>query len=370
MTSTDIGIGARGGAGADDLGFHVRTGLPAGWDELVGGAAGSFRERWVRLAENRLPEPFLTFSMGGAGGTRFAMIGGIMPAPTGHVRFDPYRVLSGGSADDGVIPDGPHPWRDVAGTDVFPSLLIMFPGYETAPVGPAARDRATATRFLEALRGWARAQQVKSISFLFLREDNPEFLETLREAGFALTHMLNRGDLEVTWNDFEGYVAGLPRKRRFTARREIRSIADRGIDVRTRSLALDEPDLIELRCMLVEKYGGVVDRAREAETIRLLHQLFDRGDLLVVEATKDQRLLAFALFVRDGDVWTSLMTGADYTDADSSFTYFAVMFYRPAALAPRLGISRIVYGLGSLDAKRYRGCTMTGLWAAGARCGS
>lgn len=353
----------------DQCRFRVEEGLLGDWDDLVSGTSGSFRERWIRLAQHRLPGPFYSFCLSAHGATQFAMVGGVMPAPTGHVRFDPYRILSGGSAAEGVAEDGPHPWREHSDTRIFPCLLMMFPGYETAPVGAWARDEGAAAVFLTGLRRWATTQQIKSIAFLFVRGDYPEFLAALSHAGFDVTAMANRGDLEIAWDDFEGYVAWLPRKRRFTVRREIRDIAGRGVVVRERPLAADEPELIALRNQLVEKYGGVPDQQREIDTVRLLREQFGPGDVLVVEAVKDGRPLAFAVFIRDGDVWTSLMSGADYTREESVFTYFAVMFYRPAALAPVLGISKIVYGLGTLEAKRLRGCTMTGLWAAGSLVG-
>jgi hypothetical protein len=40
------------------------------------------------------------------------------------------------------------------------------------------------------------------------------------------------------------------------------------------------------------------------------------------------------------------------------------MFYRPAALAPQRGITTIAYGLGTIRAKKLRGCTVNSLSAA------
>jgi uncharacterized protein len=344
--------------------FEVHDDLLPGWDDLAAGTGGSFRERWVRLAQNRVPSPLRSFVLTDGAGPHLAMIGGVMPEPTGHVRFDPHRVLSGGSAAEGVADRGPHPWRDLPAAAAFPCLLMMFPGYETAPLGPGAHDRDAAAAFLAGLREWAAAHGVRGIAFLFVRDDHPGFLAALADAGYDVTHMACRGDLDVTWADLDGYVARLPRKRRFFVRRELRELAARGVRVRDRALAEDEPDLVGLRLQLMAKYGLPGDAAREAATLATLRGRFPPGDVVVVEAVRDGRPLAFALFVRDGDSWTSLMSGADYT-ADEGFTYFAVMFYRPAELAPRHGITRIVYGLGTLEAKRLRGCTMTDLWAAG-----
>lgn len=344
--------------------LEMRSGIADDWDAGLGHAPATLRRRWITLAEGRIPGGAHTFSLGGDEGRSIALVGGVVDAPTGHVRFDPFRVLSGGSVDEGVVANGPHPWQDRVSDEVFPSCLLMFPNYETAPVGPGARDPEALREYVTALIGWCRRHGVRSISALFLRPDYPEFLDALRQARFDVVPMVDRCDLAVTWHDFDGYVAGLPRKRRFVVRRELRDIAARGVIISERTLRDDEPELVRLRHQIVTKYGGTPDPDREAGSLRHLREHFGAQNVLVVEARQDGDLLCFSILIRDGDHWTVLMSGTDYERPDSSFTYFATMFYRPAELAPRHGIRTLAYGLGTVQAKRLRGCTVSSLSAA------
>lgn len=353
-------------ATAPDTGrLHVGATVPESWDAWLGRAPVTLRRRWITLAEGRIPGGARTFGLPGPDGDRVALVGGVMDAPTGHVRFDPHRVLSGGSAADGVVADGPHPWQDVPPGDLFPSCVLMGPNYESAPAGPDARDPRVLRDWLAALLDWCHDQGIRSVSALFLRPDYPEFLDVLRAAGFAVVPMAERSDLDVTWDDLAGYIAGLRRNQRFVVRRELREVAERGVEIAERPIRAEEPDLLPLRAQLVTKYGGVPDAKREADSFRHLRDHFGPDNVWVVEARKRGALLSFAILVRDGDQWTVLMSGTDYTHSDASFTYFATVFYRPAELAPAQGITTIAYGLGTVQAKRLRGCTVSTLSAAG-----
>ncbi|MFB8087555.1 GNAT family N-acetyltransferase [Streptomyces sp. NPDC055992] len=346
-------------------GLHVRGGIDENWDRWVGRAPVTLRHRWISLAEGRIPGGLRTFGLPGPDGDRVALIGGVMEAPTGHVRFDPQRVLSGGSVGEGVVAEGPHPWHGLSADALFPSCLLMGPNYESAPTGPGARDPQVLKEYVRALLDWCRAQGIRSVSALFLRPDHPEFLDALRAEGFDVVPTVDRCDMDVTWDDLDGYIAGLRRNRRFAVRRELREIAEHGVEISERPIGEDEPELVALRAQIVTKYGGVPDAEREAGSFRHLRDHFGPENVWVVEARKDGALLSFTMLVRDGDQWTALMSGTDYEHPDASFTYFATMFYRPAELAPGQGITTIAYGLGTVQAKRVRGCTVSTLLAAG-----
>ncbi|MBM9618452.1 peptidogalycan biosysnthesis protein [Streptomyces zhihengii] len=345
--------------------FTVRPGVPDDWDALLGaGSPATLSRRWITLAEGRIPGGARTLALNGGHGPSVALVGGPVAEPTGHVRFDPFRVLSGGSAADGVAELGPHPWRGRAPEDVFPCCLLMFPNYETAPAGPGAHDPVACGRWVDGLVDWARDNGMRSVAGLFLRPDFPVFTDALRERGFDIVPMVDRCDMDVTWQDFDGYLATLPRKRRFAVRRELRDIALAGVVVGERPVGEEEPELVRLRHQIVTKYGGVPDAEREAGSLRHLREHFGPENVTVVEARRDGALLSFSILVRDGAQWTVLMSGTDYDRPDASFTYFATMFYRPAELAPRLGITSMAYGLGTLQAKKLRGCTVNTLSAA------
>jgi predicted N-acyltransferase len=173
-----------------------------------------------------------------------------------------------------------------------------------------------------------------------------------------------RCDLRVTWDSFDGYLAGLPSKRRIAVRRELRALADLGVTVTERTLHGEEPGLVRLRCQLVAKYGNRPDPAKEAAFLDRVRTGFAPGEVSVFEAVRGGTVLGFGLFVRDGDTWVPVLTGTDYADPASRLTYFATLFYRPAELAPGRGVRLIPYGLGSWAAKQARGCRPSPLHAA------
>jgi hypothetical protein len=350
----------------DEMTFRAQAGLPEDWDVQTAGVPASLTSRWTRLAEGRIAGGLRTFGLYEGDRLSVAFCGGVLDAPGDHPRFDPHMVLSGAAAgmDIALAPDGPHPWKDADPSRFFPCCLVMFPNYETAPAGPGARDPIAAGAFVAELSRWCAEQGIRSIAYLYLRSDYTEYCDVLRANGYELIPMIDRCDMRVTWSDFDGYLGTLTRNRRTSVRRERREIRSRGIVVTERRIADDESEIVRLRCKLLEKYGNTPDPEREAYSLRYLRDHFGAGDLLVIEARRGERLLGFSLFICDGDFWTVLMNGTDYDDPDASFTYFETMFYRPAELAPAAGVHTIGYGIGTIAAKRSRGCTTRTLYAA------
>lgn len=297
-----------------------------------------------------------------------AVGGTILKAPMPSPRVDPYAILSGASVDSGLAVDGPHPWKGLAAEDLFPGLLIMHPHYDTRPVGPGATDRATLDRFVDALLTWAGDNGCRTVSLLYQSSRATPMLAAFAAAtGATAVPLAAACVLDVDWADFEGYLHRFGYKRRTAIRREIRRLAERGVVIAEEGLGEAGPELVDLRCALVARYGGNPVRAKEERLVRRVRTEFDRSEICLVTARSAGRLLNFMLFVREGDEWSALLTGADYGSEEARFTYFATGFYHPAAIAPAAGVRRIHYGFGSWDAKQKRGCVGEPVWAAGAR---
>jgi uncharacterized protein len=343
-----------------NTGFRVVDGLPPDWDTRVLATIPTMRANWIALAQQRLGAPLRTFVLDGDDSRyRIAMCGALLTAPGANRRMDPYLILSGAGGVDGLLANGPHPWRGLAVEDVFPCLLVMFPNYETAPAGYAARDTETVDEFVREITGWARGAGARSIAMTYVHPGFPELLDVLRRQGWLVATLTHRCDLDVTWNDFDGYLATLPSRRRVATRREIRAVRELGVELSDQPLAAtDHSGLLALRTQLVMKYGGRADPAKEAALLDRLVAGFAPENLTVVQARRDGVLLGFTLFVRDADVWTALMTGSDYANPDARLSYFMTCFYHPAVLAPQRGIRTISLGLGSWQAKRLRGCRL------------
>jgi len=346
----------------------VRNELPKDWELLTRDAPVAADRWWIGLGRGRLGTDYRSFTLREDGTAAVSMAGAVLRTPPGSTRVDPLSVLSGATASIGLAADEPPPWRGESAESVFPCLLLMYPDYASFPVGPRAADGSVLRRFLDEVTRWATDAGLASVALLYLAPPAAgALLEQLPSAGFAVVPLIARCDLEVGWADFEGYLSTLPSKRRVEARRELRRIEERGLNLGTRPLAVDEPELLRLRCLQVAKYGAVADPEREHRYLDLLRGR-PAGEVTVFTMQRADEMLGFSLFVQDRDVWTAAMTGADYRTADSSFAYFATLFYQPAALAPARGVRTIAYGPGSVSAKRRRGCKVTQLWAAGRIC--
>ncbi|MEE1752749.1 GNAT family N-acetyltransferase [Streptomyces sp. SP18CS02] len=284
-------------------------------------------------------------------------------APGERPRADAYTMLSGGTASLGLAADGPWPWAALPPTAVHPALVLTMPNYRLSvlgsPSGPAA-----VSALLDGIGRWRRARGIRSVAVLYACEEPGHLLTALRGAGARMLPLARECFLDITWRDFDGYLATLPSKRRVGVRRELRALAEAGTTVRQIHAEDHLDELIRLRCQLVAKYGGTPDAAKERAFFGRVRDTFGPGALTTFATEHAGRLMSFGLFVRDGDHWTALLTGSDYRRPQARLGYFATLFYAPARTAPTLGITAVGYGLGSWQAKTSRGCRTSMLWAA------
>lgn len=347
--------------------FRVTPGVPADWDALAGDVPALARARWIRFGQSWYPGPYVTFAASGAAGC-VAMGGTVLPSPAAVPRRDPWHILTGRLGDLGLFAGGGHPWeRDLDPAAVHPCLVLMYPYYGTLPVGTGARDPGALAEFVDGLMDWARAEGVASIAVLYLMGEADALLKVLSAAGFAVAPMGQRADLAVTWSDFGGYLRALPKKYRDEVKREIRRMDERGLVRRERALADDEPELLDLRCKLIEKYDGRVDVAAQAAMFDMIREHVAPADITVFTVSAGERLVSFSLFIQDGAEWSVMLTGTNYADPEAAYGYFSAMFYQPAERAPARGVRQLSYGYGTLDAKRRRGCHLSTYHAAAIR---
>jgi predicted N-acyltransferase len=343
--------------------LSVSPGLCADWDVIAQDAPHTGSSRWLRLAEDRLPGS-LTFRYVRDGLTQVAMRGLLLHEPMRNEWLDPQAIASGRGAHLGLASGGPHPWHGRHAADVYPCLTIMYPNYDAFPVGPASAESAALADFVGSLRAWAQDRGARSIAFLYLTPEATTLCGSLRAAGFQFMPLTTRAEMAVTWQDFGGYLAGLPYKRRTSIGREIRALKEAGVSVAIEELSKVEHDLIPLRCLLMRKYRGSADPGREAVWFARVRAAFAPDEITVFTARISGIPVAFSLFVRDGSRWTALLTGMDYSNPAARYSHFATMYYMPAGHAPDIPVQRIFYGIASQDAKRFRGCDLIPLMAA------
>jgi len=343
----------------------VQEGLPHDWDAITRHAPVPARRWWIELGRSRLGAGYQSFTLRENGMALVSMIGAILTEPPTRARLDPFAILAGHTVSQGLAAAAPPPWSSEQSENVFPCLLLMYPDYASFPVGTKASAPAILGDFLAALTDWADGTGIAATALLYLTPTADPLMEALPATGFQLVPLTGQCDLDVTWGDFNGYLATLPNKRSAQmVRRELRRIDEQGLILTSRPLSAQEPELIRLRCMQVAKYGATPNVEVEQ---RYMAQLFARpeGDVTVFTMQRTEQVLGFAVFVQDDDIWTVALAGTDYAAAGSRFAYFSNLFYQPAREAPIKNVRTIAYGPGSLDAKRRRGCRITQLMAAG-----
>ena len=349
--------------------FSVTPGIPADWDSYAGDGPAVARARWIAFGQSWFPGDYLTFALrDDRGGCEVAMGGTVLPEPAAVPRRDPWHMLTGRTKDVGLFADGGHPWpADLDPAGVHPCLVLMYPNYGTFPVGSGADDPARLRRFVAELRSWAVAQGVASIALVYLTPRAEPLLAELARAGFSTAPMGERCDMAVTWTDFGGYLRGLPKKYRDEVKREVNRMDERGLVRASRPLGADEPELLDLRCRLIEKYDGSVNEADQAAIFDMIRQHVAPEDITVFTVSDGSRLLSFSLFIQDGPEWTVMLIGTAYGQPNASYGYFSCMFYQPIEAAPARGVQLLAYGYGTLDAKRRRGCQLSPYHAAALR---
>ncbi|MFD3649855.1 GNAT family N-acetyltransferase [Streptomyces cyaneofuscatus] len=339
-------------------GLSVSDEIPDDWDCAVPADQSILRRSWTRLALDRLPGPPLVFERSG-----LRLLGAVAEAPSGRPRADAYAILSGGAASLGLAADGPWPWAALPPAAVHPALVLTMPNYRISVLGSPA-EPAAVSALLTGIGGWRRAQGIRSVAVLYACDEPGHLLTALRGVGARVLPLARECVLDITWRDFDGYLATLPSKRRVGIRRELRALSEAGTTVRRIDAEEHLDELIPLRCQLVAKYGGTPDADKERVFFGRLRDTFGAGALTTFATEHGGRLMSFGLFVRDGDHWTALLTGSDYRRPQARLGYFATLFYAPARVAPTLGITAVGYGLGSWQAKTSRGCRTRVLWTA------
>ncbi len=227
-----------------------------------------------------------------------------------------------------------------------------------------AAPSTSAARFMaalpELLLQTAAELGCRSVALLYVGEpEAADVDESASRAGYMATLLGAEGVLELAATSWEGYLAGLSKRRRYQTRKELRIYEDAGFRtvVRTGPDAFTE-DLVALQVAHRAKYGlpGGEDRVR-----RDLNAVRDElGESCVVfSAERDGRMASFTLYLRTRD---ALFARTGGTLPDARGCYFAVDYHETARWAVENGIRRIHYGMAAYEAKVTRGCELRPRW--------
>jgi hypothetical protein len=291
----------------------------------------------------------------------------ITAKPGGLLFYDPPRLAgtAGALAEPELLdPSDQQRWAELTATlpaaDQYPSLALATFGNHHGVAHAAGRTvdqrRALMAALPELLLQTAAALGCRSVALLYVGEpEAADVDQSASRAGYTSTLLGAEGVLELADTSWEGYLAGLSKRRRYQARKELRIYEEAGFRtvVRTGPDAFTE-DLVALQVAHRLKYGlpGGEDRVR-----RDLNAVRDElGESCVVfTAERDGRIGSFTLYLRTRD---ALFARTGGTAPDAKGCYFAVDYHETARWATKNGIRRIHYGMAAYEAKVTRGCEL------------
>ncbi len=342
----------------------VDEGVSPRWAPLAHDAPMLATPGWLRAMDGRLGPRPLTFLVSSADRVVLAAFASVQTVPRPGEFFDPHHILIAPTADfpltDAARAARTDLSRTAPGPEAWlPSLVVMLPGYECVPVGPAADDAAALRELVAGALAWAADEGIANVLFLYLRPEQTALADALRDNDFTAFPLTYTWDLPLPGHGLDDYLRALPNKRRRDTGREMRALAASGVTLSPAPVESVFDDLVRLRCQLVRKYRHDVDVDRERVRLRTMIDVVAGGKPVVLTATADGALLSFAMFGPTGTAWTCLAVGSDYSDPRHRLAYFHTTYVRAAEAAYAAGAESIGYGQGAWQAKRARGCHPT-----------
>lgn len=295
----------------------------------------------------------------------------ITAKPGGLLYYDPPRLAgtAGALAEPQLLdPSEQQRWGELTSSlpdpDQYPSLALAtfgnHHGVAHATDRTADQRRAVMAALPELLLQTAAELGCRSVALLYVGEpEAADVDQSASRAGYTSTLLGAEGVLELADTSWQEYLAGLSKRRRYQARKELRIYQEAGFRtvIRTGPEAFSE-DLVALQVAHRLKYGlpGGEERVRrDLTTVR-----DELGDSCVVfTAERDGRIGSFTLYLRTRD---ALFARTGGTAPDAKGCYFAVDYHETARWAVENGIRRIHYGMASYEAKVTRGCELRPRW--------
>jgi predicted N-acyltransferase len=246
----------------------------------------------------------------------------------------------------------------------LPHIAVLYPGFGSFIAASGGPTPALTATLVDAVLSWAHEHAMKAVSFPYVTSD-AVLSQVLAERGFRSIPLTFRSRLTVT-DSFDDYLASLSVNGRSQVTRERRHLAASG--VRTQRCAFDDvwPDVVALRCDLVERYGQKADKTAEEEILRKMVSCFGADRTRLYCSFLDGRIVGYSLGLVWGDTWLVCYPGTHQSPQTRS-VYFDHFVYAPVAEAIAERARVVDLGIGAWEGKRRRGCELTpvDLWVRG-----
>jgi uncharacterized protein len=215
---------------------------------------------------------------------------------------------------------------------------------------------------LDALLEYGDERGVSSFTFMYVADESHQLREELAGRGFATLPGPPRAVMEITWPDFNGYLASLRAGRRRTVKEDERMLAEAGVTFEIGTFAApDVPAFARLATATANRYEPEASVAEMARWLATMQQQ-THMPTAIIKASLNGKLCAFLLLVEWRGVLYPQHCGIDYELKGKLPVYFGILYYHTIRYALDRGIHRIEYNIGSADVKRSRGCALTPQW--------
>lgn len=231
------------------------------------------------------------------------------------------------------------------------------------------KDRSTICEaFIKHIDQVASDRKLCLSGFTFVPESSHELRKQLQANGYKSIPVGPTTFLELKWNSFDEYAAGLPsRNNRSVIRRE-RKNAKRlsfewfeGTNLKEYVLGLPLSSIIiDLYNKTYSKYYGKISRINHIFLQKLWE--IDQKNLCLCLAKLDRQIVAFSLLRVSGTSAHMFMVGRDYELTDDFHSYFNTIYYEPIIRGIKEGWSTIYFRPGVYQAKLRRGCQLENLY--------
>jgi hypothetical protein len=331
---------------------------PARWDELSP-AAAVHSSRWLNVMLSRLPgEPLMVVCDGPGGAVGFT--GAVVTEPDAYEAYNPWLILRGPRPvfEEVHAKGRAAPRIGDAPGELLPGAVLTAPGYIGDPAGPGAGDQEAVRRCLAGVCEWARQQGLATVSLLYTTRYAGAAVEAaVTRLGGDSFDLTSRGVLRVTWTDWAGRLAALPRRRKEIAR-QLRRLDDAGCTVSPMDPRPVIDEVVAARCALLAWYEQPYDYGREQQRLRSLLSSFG-PDAALFTTARSGKIIACALFVAHGRTLQNVYAGTTPQGRETPYAHLAATYYAPAAYASADRFDVIDYSIGHAETKRFQGCEFT-----------
>jgi uncharacterized protein len=162
------------------------------------------------------------------------------------------------------------------------------------------------------------------------------------------------------WRMLDDYLDCLSVKRRKSARRELRSVADMGLTFRQGSLSEWASRIGPLLADVQQRYGGSETAESETKYLESQAEYLEQSSVVQLAFDRD-RLVGFSHSLKWGSELSCRSVGCD--PAYRSGLYFVLGFYAGIERAIEFGCDTYGLGAGAYSGKVLRGARLAPLWA-------